>query len=289
MSGTESSPLPPRSTTPPRAGAPVGEPVLARIIAVVNQKGGTGKTTTTVNLAAALGRLGRRVLVVDLDPQGNASAWLGGRDTGTGLRDALTAEEGGSLEPLLRPTPAEGVELIASSPHLALAEKHLSDTVGGDQVLGQLLRATDLRRWSFVLIDCPPALLSRLTLNALAAAAELLVPVEASAMAVAGLADVLRTHRQVQLRLNARLALCGIVACRVDARTRLARSVLETLRERFPDRTLATTIRESIRLREAWGHLLPIDQYAPQSAGAADYGALAREILNQERRDGVDT
>ncbi|HEV3073599.1 MAG TPA: ParA family protein [Thermoanaerobaculia bacterium] len=256
-----------------------------RVIAVTNQKGGSGKTTTTVNLAAALGQLGRRVLVLDLDPQASCSAWLGVRDGGTGLLDALVAEDGGSLAGLIRPGSADGVDLIPASPQLALAERRLAETVGGDRILLSLLRTLPRDRWDYLLIDCPPAL-GQLTINALAAAGEILVPVEASTMAVAGLAGLLRTVAQARKHLNPDLGFCGIFACRVD-RTVMARDVVAALRERFPEVALATTIRESVRLREAWGQAAPIDRFAPRSAGAEDYRCLALEIARQEERHAV--
>jgi len=257
-----------------------------RVIAVTNQKGGSGKTTTAVNLAAALAQLGRRVLVLDLDPQASTSAWLGVRDGGTGLLDALVAEDGGSLAGLIRPASAPGVDLIPASPRLASAERHLAETLGGERILLGLLRALPRDRWHYLLIDCPPAL-GQLTINALAAAGEILVPVEASTMAVAGLAGLLRTFAQARRHLNSDLAICGIFACRVDGRTLLARDVVAALRETFPELALATAIRESVRLREAWGHAQPIDRFAPRSSGAEDYRCLALEIARQEERHAV--
>jgi chromosome partitioning protein len=254
-----------------------------RVIAVANQKGGTGKTTTTVNLAAALGGLGRRVLVLDLDPQANASAWLGVVDPGSSLLDALIAEDGDSLAPLIRSTSARGVDLVASSPQLARAERHLAAMLGGERILSGLIRGLDASRWDYLLIDCPPAL-GQLTVNALAATGEILVPVEASTMAVAGLAGLVKTVAQAKRHLNTNLTFCGIFACRVDARTLLSRDVVAALRERFPADTLSTTIRETVRLREAWGQALPIDLYAPTSSASEDFRSLAKEIARQEQR-----
>ena len=168
----------------------------------------------------------------------------------------------------------------------ALAERRLAETVGGDRVLLGLLRTLPRDRWDYLLIDCPPAL-GQLTINALAAAGEILVPVEASTMAVAGLAGLLRTVVQARKHLNADLVVCGIFACRVDSRTVLARDVVAALRESFPELALATTIRESVRLREAWGQAEPIDRFAPRSSGAEDYRCLAQEIARQEERHAV--
>jgi chromosome partitioning protein len=259
-----------------------------RVIAITNQKGGTGKTTTAVNLAAALGRLERRVLLLDLDPQANSSAWLGVHDAGAGLLEALVAEEGASLAALVRPTAFAGVDVVPASTQLARAERHLASVLGGERVLLGLVEGLPRGRWDYLLIDCPPAL-GQLTVNALAAAAELLVPVEASTMAVAGLAGLLRTVAQARRHLNAGLRICGVFACRVDSRTVLAREVVAALRERFPDLALATTIRETVRLREAWGQAAPIDRFAPDCSGAQDYRRLALEIAAQETRHAPDT
>ncbi len=268
----------------PRRTGP--DDATVRVIAIANQKGGTGKTTTAVNLAAALGRLDRRVLLLDLDPQASASAWLAARDAGAGLLDALIADDGGSLAGLVRPTPAQGVELIPSSPQLARAERLLGQVLGGEKSLLALLRGLAPDRWDYLLIDCPPAL-GLLTVNALAAAGELLVPVEASLMAVAGVAGLMQTVTRARRYLNAGLAIAGIVACRVDTRTVLARDVVAALRASFPDLALETVIRDTVRLREAWGHRAPIDLYAPASHAAADYRSLALEIARQEPRHAI--
>jgi chromosome partitioning protein len=256
-------------------------PSAMRVIAVVNQKGGSGKTTTAVNLAAALGERGRRVLVLDLDPQANASAWLGVRDGGSDLLDVLSAEDG-DLAQLVRPSSAQGVDLIPASNQLALADRYLAEALGGERILLGLIEGLPHDRWDYVFIDCPPSL-GHLTINALGAARELLVPVEASPMAVAGLAGLLRTVTQANKRLNPNLVICGIFACRVDTRTVLARDVVAALRERFPGVALATAVHETVRLREASGQAEPINVYAPASTAAADYRALADEIAGQEQ------
>lgn len=256
-----------------------------RVIAVANQKGGAGKTTTTVNLAAALVELRRRVLVLDLDPQANASAWLGVHDAGPGLLEALVADDDGSLVELVRPGSA-GVDLIPSSAQLARAERHLGTALGGEKILLSLIRGLGASRWDYLLVDCPPAL-GQLTINALAAAGEILVPVEASMMAVAGLMGLVKTVRRARQYLNPDLVICGIFACRVDTRTLLARDVIAALHERFPEIALTTTIRETVRLREAWGQALPINRYAPASTAAEDFRELAVEIVRQEERHAI--
>jgi chromosome partitioning protein len=251
--------------------------MTSRSIAVATQKGGSGKTTTAVNLAAALGDLGRRVLLVDLDPQASASAWLGHRDPEAGGRLLAALLEGSPLAPLAGPSSAPGVEVIAASGQLARAERLLAEAMAGETALRRLLTGFPADRWDYVLIDCPPSL-GLLTINALAAAREVLVPVEASLMALSGLADLLRTVKTVQRLVNPDLTVCGIVAVRVVARTVLARDVMAALQRNFPASALGTVIRESVRLREAWGDSQPINLFAPGTSGSADYRSLAMEI-----------
>ena len=249
-----------------------------RTIAVTNQKGGSGKTTSAVNLAAALGEKGRRVLVVDLDPQASASAWLGVKDGGKGLLEVFTGEA--RLEDLVVPTSAEGVDLVPSSAWLANAEKALAGEPGAETVLRRAVARLG-NRWDFVLIDCPPAL-GLLTVSALTAADEVLVPLEASAMALAGLAGLTRTVELVADRLNPGLSIAAVLACRVDGRTNLSKDVVDSLRASLGEKVLKTVVRENVRLREAWSFGQPITVYDGRSAGAEDYRAAAAELLRRE-------
>ena len=198
-----------------------------RTFAIANQKGGSGKTTTSVNLAAALGELGRRVLVVDLDPQYSATSWFGIKNAGKEVLGIFS--DNGDPAELLREAAAPGVDLIPSSSWLVGAEKILAGEVGAETILRRNLERLPPDRWDYLLIDCPPTL-GVLTINALTAVEELLVPVEAHVMALSGLAQLLQTVEIVQERLNAKLKISGILACRVDARTRHAREVVEQLR-----------------------------------------------------------
>jgi len=248
-----------------------------RTIACVNQKGGSGKTTTSVNLAAALGENGARVLLIDLDPQASATNWLGITDAGRGLFDAFTDRN--ALEPLVQSTNAPCVEIIPASPWLVGVEKALAAEVGAETVLRGKLDAMP-PRWDYVLIDCAPTL-GILTVSALAAAREILVPVEAHVMALSGLAQLLQTVSVVRERLNPELELAGILACRVDARTRHALEIVEQLRERFGGAVYQTIIRENIRLAECPSFGIPITQYDTRSAGAYDYRQLAEEVARQ--------
>lgn len=253
---------------------------MRRTLAVVNQKGGSGKTTTVVNLAAALAERGRRVLVVDLDPQASASSWLGIKDGGRGLLDALTGN--GNVADLVNDTDNGNVSVVPSSSWLVGVEKALASEVGAETILRKKLdRLED--SWDYVLLDCPPSL-GVLTVNALAAAGEVLVPVEAHVMALRGLAQLLQTVEVVKDRLSPRLEVSGIVACRVDGRTRHALDVVDRLREHFGKLVFKTVIRENVRLAEAYSFAKPITSYDPRSAGAEDHRALASEVLRQEKR-----
>lgn len=248
--------------------------------AVINQKGGSGKTTTAVNVAAALGERGVRVLVVDLDPQASASAWFGITEEGRGLLDVFTGDA--TLGSLVRETAVEHVSLVPASSWLVGADRAVAGEPGAETIfrraVGRLSGA-----WDLVLLDCPPSL-GFLSVSALVAAPSLLVPVEASAMGLAGLAGLLQTVERVRDRLNPALAVRAILACRVDTRTNLSRDVVDALRRRFPETVLTATIRESVRLREAWSFGQPITQYAPTSSGAEDYRAATAELLLRLQR-----
>jgi len=246
-----------------------------RTIAVAHHKGGTAKTTTTVNLAAALAETGHRVLVIDMDPQGSASAWLGVRDPEHSVIDAIRGRA--NLAHLVYETTAPGVQLVPASPGLVVSgPDEETDTALG--FIRAMERLPPL--WDFVLVDCPPSL-GYLGVAPLTICEEVLVPVEAHVLAMAGLSSMIETIGRARSRLNPKLRITGVVACRVS-RTTHSRMVVERLARRFPHSFMQTQIRENVRLAEAPSFRLPITTYAPQSSGAEDYRALAAEIVAPE-------
>lgn len=256
-------------------------PRTARVIALSNQKGGSGKTTTSVSLAAALAARKRKVLLLDLDPQASASHWLGHRDAGKETLEAFIGD--GRLFDNIRSTSTPRLELVPSSSWLFGIEKALAGEVGAETILRRQLGDREEGRWDYILMDCPPNL-GILTVSALTAADEILVPVEAHVMALSGLAQLMKTVELVQTRLNPQLQISGILPCRVDSRTRHSQEIVQHLRERFGDRVFQTVIRENVRLAECPSFSCSILEYAKSSNGAEDYLALAREVLAQEGR-----
>lgn len=248
-----------------------------RTIAIANQKGGSAKTTTAVNLAACLAEKGKRVLVCDMDPQASATSWLGTKDAGRAPLDLLS--EGGSLADVLRETTVPRVGLIPGSKWLAKAERTLAGDAGAELVLRNLVASFDGVSWDYFLIDCPPAI-GLLTYMALTAAGSILIPVEASAMAIAGLARLQETIEQIRTRLNPSLDVNGVLVCRVNDRRRITRDVVSGLKARYAEKVYATVIHENARLLEAYSRQSPITAYdGGKSRGAADYRALADEFL----------
>ncbi|SIN75973.1 chromosome partitioning protein [Singulisphaera sp. GP187] len=261
-----------------------------RRIAVLNQKGGVGKTTSTVNLAAALAAEGHRTLVLDLDPQAHATLHLGllpGR-SGPSLYDVLT--QGMPLEEVRREV-APNLYICGSHIDLAGAELELINMVGRETILRDQLEA-DTESFEYVLMDCPPSL-SILTLNALCAAKEVLIPLQAHFLALHGLSKLLETINLVAKRVNRELRVAGVLLCLYDAGTRLGGEVIEDLDRFFDGRRGApmpwsdaqvyrTRIRRNIRLAECPSFGQSIFQYAPSSRGAEDYASLAAELQGRE-------
>jgi len=249
--------------------------VPARIYAFANQKGGVGKTTTTVNLAACLAAAGERSLVVDLDPQANATSGLGMHANGTSSYDLL---DGIPAADLARPTPFPNLFVIPSRPELAGAAVELSRHAEGERYLASSLAA--VQDFDFVLLDCPPSL-GPLTVNALAAADRVIVPVQAEYYALEGLAQLQRSINLIKARLNARLAIGGVLITMVDARTNLSNEVEREVRRHFGNLVFETVVPRSVRIAEAPSHGLPITHYDRRSRGAEAYWKVAMELVDR--------
>ena len=250
---------------------------VARIYAVANQKGGVGKTTTAINLAACLAEAGERALVVDLDPQANATSGLGMRANGTSSYDLL---DGAPLADIAKHTAFANLDIVPSKPALAGAVVELAAREDGERYLAQAL-ASGASSYDFVFVDCPPAL-GPLTVNALAAADRVLVPVQAEYYALEGLTQLMYSIELVRRRLNPALGIGGVLLTMVDSRTRLAQDVEAEVRRHFGQLVFRTSVPRSVRLAEAPSHGLPAIAYDRRSPGADAYWKVAMELV--ERR-----
>lgn len=254
---------------------------MAKIFTLVNQKGGVGKTTTAINLGAYLGYFGQRVLLVDLDPQANATSSLG-IDKNTvkhGTYEVLIGSQ--PIAPNILHNPRLKISLLPSSPSLAGAEIELIDLDNREYLLKRAL--TNISdRYDYILIDCPPSL-SLLTVNGLIAAESgVIIPVQCEYLALEGLGQLTQTIRKVQESLYPDLQIKGVVLTMFDGRTRLALDVVSEVQRYFSDQVYQTIIPRSIRLAEAPSYGTPISAFAPESTAAKAYAALAKEILAQD-------
>ncbi|MBM3450603.1 MAG: ParA family protein [Armatimonadetes bacterium] len=262
-------------------------PRRARVIALVNQKGGCGKTTTTVNLGACLATIGHRVLLVDLDPQANASVSLGvdpatlSRTTYHVLVDPTdpgTAPV--AIEEIARPSSVANLDVAPSSIDLAAAELELAARIGRENQLRKKL-APARASYDFILIDTPPSL-GLLTLNALVASDEIIIPIQTHYYALLGMQQLLRTLRMVRDETGHDVEILGVVATMYDARNNLSKEIVNTIKEEFGDKVFHTEIHFSIKLVESSMVGVPLFLHNPQNRGAQEYMALAREVVIRE-------
>ncbi len=256
---------------------------MARIFCVANQKGGVGKTTTTVNLAAALSRIGQRILLVDLDPQGNATMGSGidKRKLSLTLYDVLL--ETATIAEARQRNDDVGYDVIGANRELAGAEIELVGLDRRDKRLKRALEAVDAE-YDFVLIDCPPSL-SMLTLNGLCSAHGVMVPMQCEYFALEGLSDLVNTIKQVHANLNPGLQVIGLLRVMFDPRITLQQQVSDQLKEHFGDKVFDTVIPRNVRLAEAPSHGLPGVVFDPQSRGALAFVKFAKELVKRVHSD----
>jgi chromosome partitioning protein len=247
---------------------------MGTVYAIANQKGGVGKTTTAVNVAACIAEAGYETLLVDVDPQGNATVGLGIDRDGPGLYEVLRGEV--AAADAVRQTAIPRLGLLPSTPDLAAAALELPREADSEQRLRRALSAVR-ERYAFTLLDCPPSL-GPLTLGALVAADRVIVPVQTEYFALEGLAGLLETLSLVQKELNPRLTVAGMLLTMHDARTRLARDVEREVRTHFPSLVFDTVIPRNVRLGEAPSFGLPVIHHDPHCAGAEAYFELAKEV-----------
>ena len=254
-------------------------PMSALVLAVVNQKGGVGKSTTAVNLSASLGQAGSKVLLIDLDPQGNATSGFGLNKNQRELciYNALLGDA--TLEQMIEPVEIENVFVVPATIQLAGAEIELVSAMSRETKLKAIIQSIR-PDFDYVIIDCPPSL-GLLTLNALTAADGLLIPIQCEFYALEGLSKLLDSVRLVKTHLNPALEVFGVVMTMYDSRTRLAQQVVEEVRDFFGEKVFTTLIPRTVRLSEAPSYGLPVTLYDPDGKGAEAYRSLAKEVIDR--------
>ncbi|MGR3179595.1 MAG: ParA family protein [Candidatus Anammoxibacter sp.] len=250
-----------------------------RTIAITNQKGGVAKTTTTVNLGACLAKLDRKVLLLDLDPQGNLSSWLGINinQLDKSLYDVFLGKA--KITDIIT-NPFNNLDIAPSNVSLANVERIFANHDGREKILQKRLSPI-INQYDYILFDCPPSL-GLLTINALTTVREIIIPLETKVLSLNGLVTLVNTAQLIKKSLNRNLNITGIVACKYDQRTNLSRMVVEKIKKGFNNKVFNTIIRESTKLAECPISNLPITQYAPHSYGAYDYLDLANEVIEGE-------
>lgn len=252
-----------------------------RIIAIVNQKGGVGKTTTSINLAAALAAKGRRVLLIDMDPQGNASTGLGVPRSQRENTIYNVMTEALPLDDAIQPTQVSKLSVLPSHVDLSAAEMEIGQAEGRTRILRKAMQESQAQ-FDYVMIDCPPSL-NLLTINALAAARSVIVPLQCEFFALEGLSQLLKTVEMAKSSINPALAIDGVMLTMYDRRNRLSSQVAEDVRKHLGRAVFETIIPRNVRIAEAPSFGQPVISYAPSSKGAKAYLALADELIKKHR------
>ena len=252
---------------------------MGKIIAITNQKGGVGKTTTAVNLSAALAELGKKVLVIDADPQGNLTSGFGlnKNEIDKTIYEVFNKKE--NIADCIQEAVVDNLDIIPANINLSAVEIELINEVGREFVLrGEIAQVKD--KYEYIIIDCPPAL-GMLTINAMTTANSILVPMQSEYYALEGLSQLIQTIGLVKERLNPELEVEGIVFTMYDTRTKLSLQVVENVKENLGQKIYHTIIPRNIRLAEAPSHGMPINVYDPKSTGAGSYRQLAKEVIQE--------
>ena len=249
-----------------------------RIIAIINQKGGSGKTTTTVNLGACLAGLGKKILLVDIDPQAHTTTHLGFKPHEIEITIYHVLINSQPVDKTITKTLVEKLDILPSNVNLSGAEIELVNIAGRENVLKNRIKEFN-NKYDYILIDCPPSL-GILTLNALNAAQELFIPIQAEFFALEGMTKLFQTIKVVKERLNGKIEISGIILTMFDGRKNICRNVTQKVEEFFKEKVFKTRIRDNVKLAEAPSYGQPVILYAPRSYGSLDYQELAKEVLS---------
>lgn len=258
------------------------EEEVKRVIAITNQKGGVGKSTTAINMSASMANMGKKVILIDVDPQANATSGLGisKYEVNTSIYDAIIEKV--DINELIKETKIEGLFIIPSNIHLAGAEVEMTNMMMREQKLRRIIEPVR-EKYDFIIIDCPPAL-GILTLNALVAADEILIPIQCEYYALEGLGQLLKTIELVKNNLNKDLRICGFVMTMYDSRLKLSNEVVEEVRRHFGDKVYKTIIPRNVRVSEAPSYGLPVNLYDPDCKGAIAYENFTKEVINYGKK-----